>query len=129
MDVQLHPTDRMQVALPNYFYVLNFEKNFVYSESVDERSFSILFLLLCHLRSPNFWRTSLYVQQTKIRTERPTCFLEHSACAIIWFWCRKCITYYNIVFVYLNNFTFVFYSFEIGFILILSIILVLLLVL
>ncbi|KAF3425750.1 hypothetical protein E2986_12349 [Frieseomelitta varia] len=33
MNVQLHPMDRVQVTLPNYSYVLNFEKNFVYSES------------------------------------------------------------------------------------------------
>ncbi|XP_043512994.1 elongation of very long chain fatty acids protein 6-like [Frieseomelitta varia] len=33
MDVQLHPTDRMRVTLPNYSYVLNFEKNFVYSDT------------------------------------------------------------------------------------------------
>ena len=31
---------------------------------------------------------SLYVKQTKIRTQRPTCFMEHSACAIIYSFSR-----------------------------------------
>ncbi|KAF3429561.1 hypothetical protein E2986_13622 [Frieseomelitta varia] len=55
MDIQLHPMDRMQVTLPNYSNVLNFEKNF---SSVDVRLLSKPFLLLCHLRPANFWKTS-----------------------------------------------------------------------
>ena len=33
MDVQLHHMDRVEVALPTYSYVFNFEKNFVYSDT------------------------------------------------------------------------------------------------
>ncbi|CAD1470811.1 unnamed protein product, partial [Heterotrigona itama] len=33
MKVQMYQMDRVQVTLPNYSYVLNFEKNFVHAES------------------------------------------------------------------------------------------------
>ena len=114
MNVQLHPMNHMQVTLPNYSYVLNSEKNFVYAGSQA----------LMKDRFPNyFYYCPIYVllilggrRCTSSRTKNSSaCFIEHSACFLFFVlveYYRNCTTYQSIMdstiaFVYLGNYTFI----------------------